>query len=133
MKTKRLIKKLTIPTEYQEQNALVKWLNFHPTVRDFFCKNNNEGKRSAIQGYNLKLNGLRPGVSDLFIYYPANGFHGLWLEVKRNKIYTKSEMSTLTWMAQEEFMRNVRSVGYAASFCFGWENGKNIVENYLRS
>ncbi len=125
--------KIAIPSESQEQRALVKWLSFHPIVRDYFCKNNNEGKRSAIQGHNLKLNGLRPGVSDLLIYYPANGLHGLWLEVKRNKIYTKSEMATPTWIAQEEFIANVRSVGYAAYFCYGWENGKSIIENYLRS
>lgn len=75
--------------------------------------------------------GLRSGVSDLFIYYPTKSFHGLWLEVKRNKNYSPSERKTDTWIAQEEFIRLVKSVGYAGYFCYGFEDGKNIIESYL--
>lgn len=125
--------KLVIPKEDQEQRALVKWLSYHPIVRDFFCKNNNEGKRSDIQGRNLKLMGLRPGVSDLFIYYPTKTYHGLWLEIKRNKKYTPSEKKTPTWIAQEKFIELVKSVGYQAHICYGWEEGKRVIEDYLLS
>lgn len=122
-----------IPSEREEQLALVKWLSYHNILRDFFCKNDNEGKRSPLQGHLLKLMGLRPGVSDLFIYYPTKTYPGLWLEVKRNKKYTKSERSTPTWKAQEDFHEKVKSVGYAAYFCYGWLNGAEIIENYLQS
>ncbi len=77
--------------------------------------------------------GLRPGVSDLLIYWPCNGYHGLWLEVKRNKKYSKSEMSTDTWVAQKEFLECVKSVGYAGKICYGFLGGKRIIEEYLRS
>ncbi len=107
------------------------WLSYHPIVRDFFCKNNNEGKRTVAQGHNLKLMGLRPGVSDLFIYYPTTTYHGLFLEVKRNKKYTKSERLTDTWIAQEKFIETVKSVGYQGHWCYGWEDGKKIIEAYL--
>jgi hypothetical protein len=123
--------KISIPTENQEQRALVKWLSYHPIVREFFCKNNNEGKRTDAQGHNLKLMGLRPGVSDLFIYWPTKTHPGLWLEVKRNKKYTKSERSTDTWIAQEKFIETVKSVGFAGEFCYGWIDGKRIIESYL--
>jgi hypothetical protein len=123
--------RLLIPSESQEQRALVTWLSYHPIVRDFFCKNNNEGKRTEAQGHNLKLIGLRPGVSDLLIYWPTKTHPGLWLEVKRNKKYTKSERSTPTWIAQAKFLEQVKSVGFAGEFCYGWEEGKRIVENYL--
>jgi len=123
--------KSLVPSESQEQKALVKWLSYHPIVRDYFCKNDNEGKRTAIQGFNLKLAGLRPGVSDLFIYYPTKTSHGLWLEMKRNKKYTLSERSQPSWIAQDIFHEQVKRVGYCAEFCFGWEHGKEIVENYL--
>ncbi len=113
----------------------MKWLSYHPIVRDYFCKNNNEGKRTAVQGHNLKLLGLRTGVSDLFIYYPnkSRSLAGLWLEVKRNKKYSLSERSTPTWVAQEKFISNVKSVGFAAEFGYGWEDCKNIIEAYLLS
>lgn len=120
-----------IPSENQEQRSLVKWMSYHPIVREFFCKNNNEGKRTDVQGHNLKLMGLRPGVSDLFIYWPTKTHPGLWLEVKRNKKYSKSERSTPTWIAQEKFIETVKSVGFAGEFCYGWMDGKNIIENYL--
>lgn len=111
----------------------MKWLSFHPILSEFFCKNNNEGKRTDAQGWNLKLMGLRPGVSDLFIYWPTKKHHGLFLEVKRNKIYTKSERSTPTWIAQEKFIETVKSVGFAGEFCFGWLDGKTIIERYLNT
>lgn len=100
-------------------------------LRDFFCKNDNEGKRTPAQGWNLKLMGLRPGVSDIFIYYPHGAYHGLWLEVKRNMKYPPSARATPTWIAQEKFQEIVKSVGFAAHFCYGWEDGKRIVDNYL--
>ncbi len=129
----KMTSRLIIPTENQEQRSLVNWLIYHPIVRDYFCKNNNEGKRSDIQGRNLKLMGLRPGVSDLLIYYPTRSYHGLFLEVKRDKKYTPSERVTETWIAQEKFLDAVKKVGYAGEFCYGWVDGKKIIENYLLS
>ena len=123
--------KSLIPTEAQEQRALVKWMNYHPIVRNYYLKITNEGKRTEAQGWNLKQQGLRPGVSDLFIYYPTNTYHGLWLEVKRNKKYSQSERGSASWIAQESFLESVRFVGYSGSVCYGWEDGVRIIEDYL--
>jgi hypothetical protein len=122
---------IPIPSERDEQRWLVNWLNLHPVLRDFYCKLDNEGKRTPRQGYHLKLAGLRPGVSDLFIYYPTSSYCGLWLEVKQNRKYMRSERLTKTWVAQENFARIVKSVGYSAKTCYGWFDGKRIVEEYL--
>ena len=75
--------------------------------------------------------GLRPGASDLFIAWPTRTYHGLWLEVKRNKKYTMSERNTDTWKAQESFIEDMKSVGFAGEFCYGWIDGKRIIESYL--
>lgn len=123
--------KIAIPSENQEQRALVKWLSYHPIVRDYFCKNNNEGKRTEAQGHNLKLMGLRPGVSDLAIFYPTKTYHGLWLEMKRNMKYPPSARRAETWVHQEEWLARMRGVGFCGEFCYGWEDGKRIVEAYL--
>ncbi|MEK6884836.1 MAG: hypothetical protein AABY22_34710, partial [Nanoarchaeota archaeon] len=94
-----MIKSL-IPSEAQEQKALVQWLNYHPILKNLFCKIDNEGSRKTVYKNGNPVNvglfhainmGLRPGVSDLFIYCPSNEFNGLWLEVKRKKVYTYSE------------------------------------------
>jgi hypothetical protein len=125
--------KFVIPTEKQEQRALVKWLSLHPQLKDYYCKNNNEGKRTPQQTHNLKLEGLRPGVSDLFIPYPSRTgkYPGLWLEVKRNMHYPPSAKKTTTWLQQIEWIERMKSVGFAGEFCYGWEAGKKIIETYL--
>jgi hypothetical protein len=124
-------KSMITPLESQEQKAIVKWLSYHPVVRDYFLKLNNEGKRTEATGWHLKQLGLRAGASDLFIYYPTKTYHGLWLEVKRNKKYTPSERSTPTWISQEKFIESVKKVGFAGEFCYGLECGIKIIESYL--
>lgn len=124
---------LEAPKEYVEQAALVSWLAIHPKLKKYFLKNDNEGKRTPAQGNQAKRLGLRRGVSDLFICYPTTAYHGLWLEIKRNKKYTPSEQSTETWKAQENFIEDMKSIGYAGFFCYGWIDGKNIIESYLLS
>lgn len=121
-----------IPSESQEQKALVQWLNYHPILKNYFCKISNEGLRSLVTGARFKLEGLRAGVPDLFIYYPVLPYYGLWLELKQNRRYRESEKRTKTWIAQKEFIETVRNVGYYADFCYGWEDGKRIVEEYLK-
>jgi hypothetical protein len=123
--------RIVIPKEWQEQVALVEWLRYHPQLKKLFLKNDNEGKRTPAQGFQAKRMGLRPGASDLFIAWPTMLHPGLWLEVKRNKRYTKSEMSTPSWLAQIEFIEDMKSVGYAGEFCYGWIDGKRIIESYL--
>lgn len=133
-------RKLLIPSEATEQRSLVKWLSYHPLVRDYFLKIDNEGKRTTIEKkgkiipvglFNAFKMGLKPGAADLFIFYPTKKYHGLFLEVKRSKKYTPSEMRTDTWIAQQEFLNSVKSVGYAGEVCYGVEDGVSIVEAYL--
>jgi len=131
----RMVKRLAIPSESQEQRWLVKWLTVHPKLKDFFCKNTNEGKRTPAQTWNLKLLGLRPGVSDLLIAFPSKSgcYAGLWLEVKRAMRYPPSAMKSDTWLAQVEWVERMKTVGFDAQFCYGWVHGKEIIERYLLS
>ena len=75
--------------------------------------------------------GLRPGVSDIHVCYPTKTHPGLFLEVKRNKKYTPSEMKTATWIAQEKFLEDMKSVGFQGHFCYGWVDGREIIQRYL--
>lgn len=73
-----------------------------------------------------------PGASDLFLAWPTSQFCGLWLEVKQARTYPTSERKKSSWQAQELFIERMRRVGYAGYFVFGWEHGKEVVEDYLR-
>lgn len=120
-----------IPSENQEQRALVKWIRMQRIYGDLLIKLNNEGKRTVQQGYHLKLMGMLPGASDLFLAYPTTQHHGLWLEVKQNRRYTPSEMAKPSWLAQQRFLNRMVSVGFSGHFCYGWEHGKRLIESYL--
>ena len=124
--------RVDVPLEWREQVALVKWLSAHPILKDLYFKNDNEGKRDPRSAVHAQRMGLRRGVSDLFICYPSRGFHGLFLEMKRSKKYVPSEMSTPTWIAQVKFIENVKSVGYAAEMCYGFQEARKIIESYLQ-
>lgn len=122
-----------IPSEAEEQRTIVQWLRLQPLLRDRFFKINNEGKRSLAQGANLKALGMRSGASDIFIAFPTSLYHGLFLEVKRNMHYHASAKQSPTWLAQIKFMEDVKSVGYDAHFCYGFDDCKKIVEHYFLS
>ncbi len=128
-------KRLKVPSEAQEQRWLVKWIRLQPYLKRFLIKTNNEGKRSAIQGNNLKLMGMRVGASDLFLAYPNSSRTkaGIWLEVKRNMDYPPSAKKTPTWLAEQEFLEDMQTVGFCGEFCYGWEEGIQIIKAYLLS
>ena len=128
--THRKIRRL-VPTENQEQRALVYWIRLQPKLCDYLIKINNEGKRTHAQGWHLKMMGMCPGASDLFLAVPSNGLHGLWLEIKRNMVYTPSQRRSESWLAEEAFIERVKSVGFGGEFCYGFESGKRIIESYL--
>lgn len=66
-----------IPSEHQEQAGFVQWFRAKwPRVLIFAVPNG--GKRNILTARNLKLEGVVPGVPDLFI--PA---WGIWIEMKR--------------------------------------------------
>jgi hypothetical protein len=122
-----------IASENQEQRALVRWIRMQPLIANCLVKLNNEGKRTEAQGWHLKLMGMMPGASDLFLAWPTIKFCGLWMEVKQNRTYPTSEREKESWKAQESFIGHMKEVGYDGYFVFGWEHGKEIVEAYLKT
>ncbi|AWD90200.1 VRR-NUC domain-containing protein [Dickeya phage Sucellus] len=82
----------------------------------------NGGHRNRIEAANLKMEGVKPGVSDIFISSPSDRYHGLYIEMK------KAEGSYGASPDQLDFAARVISRGYAVAFCFGW---KQAVGAYL--
>ena len=122
----------TNPSEAQEQVAAIQWISLkHPELIPFVIKIHNEGARSPYQAMWLKRLGLRPGASDIFLSYPTERHHGFFVEMKQNRKYSDSEMSTNTWKNQRQFIALMKSVGFEAKFCFGWEECAKAIEEYL--
>lgn len=96
----------------------------------------NGGHRNRVEAANLKMEGLKPGVTDLElanpVFVPAQGFNaverlycGLFLEMK------KPQRSYGTSEAQEAFMQEMRGAGYATAVAYGWYQAVGIILYYL--
>jgi hypothetical protein len=113
--------------EHAEQSALIKWAELstakHPELRLLFASPNG-GKRNVITAMNMKREGVKPGVPDLFLACPSKGFHGLFIEMKKRKGGKTSE-------AQYRWLTDLSLAGYQVAICAGWEEAKGLIEQYL--
>jgi len=116
--------KVKSPLEAAEMRALKQWADLHPICKDYLFHIPNGGTRNPREAKNLKLQGVRPGVSDLFLAFPSNGFHGLFIEMKRADGRSATE-------EQLKWIERVESVGYRAVVCYGWENAVMHIGAYL--
>lgn len=91
-----------------------------------FCHTKGGSRQSPREGANFKREGVRAGVSDLFLSYPTKLHHGLYIEMKRRG-KRKCTISKLQW----EWIERVRSVGYRAAVCYGWEEARDVILEYL--
>src|SRR5579863_3136530 len=108
-----------IPRESQEQKALFDWAQYHPICRDFLIHIPNGGYRNPREAANLKKQGVKRGVSDIFLAYPiwdSQGMHyaGLWIELKRKG-------GKLT-VEQDAWLSMMSDQGYWAVVCYGAED-----------
>lgn len=125
------------PTEHEIQAAIVEWAYLYEIpfnglkLRDLLIKIPNEGKRSQFIGNKMKKEGLRRGVSDLFLAFPSlvnkNGdfhkFSGLWIEVKSLHGVVSKE--------QKLWAEIMMLVGYRVVLVRTIESGIQAIKEYL--
>lgn len=83
----------------------------------------NGGRRDAVTGARLKAEGVRAGVPDLCLPYPAGGWHGLYIELKAPGGAATPE--------QREWLARLRAAGYRAEVCVGWQAAAFVLTEYL--
>lgn len=117
-----------IPTEHQEQVSLFQWADAmqgtYPVLRWMYAVPNG-GKRNKVVAAKLKREGVRSGVSDVVLPCAKQGFHGLYIEMKRTKDGKTSK-------EQKEWLEYLLEAGYLAVVCKGWEEAKETIERYLK-
>ena len=72
----------------------------------------------------MKAEGVVAGVPDIFLAASRQGFHGLYVELKRQRGGTVSR-------AQEAMIATLRKAGYRVEVCGGWYAAREVIENYL--
>ncbi len=116
--------KLKIPLECTEQKALFEWAATQPSIRDYLIAIPNGGSRHPVEAHNLKLQGVRAGVPDIFFAVPREKFHGLWIELKRTKGGMLSDQQIF-------YLDLLQNQGYRTAVCRGWVEAKDCILNYL--
>jgi hypothetical protein len=114
-------------SEHAEQSALMQWCelnrNAMPELQNIFAIPNG-GQRHIVVAQQLKAEGVKPGVPDLFLAYPASGYSGLFVEMKRRM---GGKLSPL----QQEWRERLTNSGYCVRICLGWEEAKSAIIEYL--
>ena len=72
----------------------------------------------------MKAEGVVAGVPDVFLASPRQGFHGLYIEMKRQRGGTVQA-------TQKELITALRQAGYRVEVCMGWWEAREVIENYL--
>lgn len=116
------------PTEHQIQTAIVEWANTFYLICPFKVSHHliaipNGGYRNKSEAIRLKKEGVKSGVSDLFLAYPSRGFHGLWIEVK--KISGKLSNDQKNWLDM------VNACNYKGVVIYGVSQGIHAIKDYL--
>ncbi len=89
------------------------------------ARDSNKDK-AAFVGGQLKAQGVKRGVPDIFVPIPRHGLHGLWIEMKRADGGTVSK-------EQKEFLAYARSAGYAGMVAYGWLEAAEAIRQWMRT
>lgn len=120
-----------VPSEHAEQVRVIQW--FEANCRDvkglLFAVPNGahlagNAKRRMAQVSSLKAEGLRTGVPDLILPVARGEYHGLAIEMKRQKGGTLSE-------PQRRWREKLTEQGWLSVVCLGAESAIEVLEKYL--
>lgn len=117
------------PLEEIEQTELFRWAAWQQhAVPELALLHAipNGGKRSVTEAKRLKAQGVKTGVSDVFLPVARGGFHGLYIEMKRQQGGRLSE-------EQRWWLNAVREQGYAAYMCCGWNEAAEVITEYIKN
>lgn len=122
-------------SEHAHQSALFCWAALpetqakYPDLKWMFAIPNG-GERNMKVASQLKAEGVKAGVLDIFLPVPiytntANheAWHGLFIEMKVKNNKPSKE--------QNEFAMAVRTRGYAVYLCYSWEEARDCIIRYL--
>lgn len=107
-----------IPTEHEEQAAVVRWFDTHCVGRIYAIPNG--GTRSHAYTEHLHAEGMRTGAPDLVVALP-NG-RAIWIEMKRAS-KSKSHVSDSQRVEHSILM----SLGHEVHVCYGADEAIAVI------
>lgn len=108
------------------QSECVRWFRYqYPKMSMLLFHVPNGGSRNVIEASNLKAQGVVPGVADLILLVPADGFSSLCIEMKAAK-----NMQT---NLQREFQQAAESAGNKYVVCRSFDQFREEIKTYLNA
>lgn len=118
----------TYPKESDEQEALFQWAELqaakYPELKLMYHIPNG-GKRYIGEAVKLKAQGVKSGVPDVFLPVAKKTYHGLYIELKRQKNGHVSD-------SQEKWIEALNDQGYMAVVCYGCQEAIETILQYLK-
>lgn len=120
-------------SEHSEQALVIDWAKRHegkyPELRWLHSSLNGifiPGPRQIVYKIinHMKAEGMKKGVPDLFLPVARRGYHGLYIEMKRDDGGTVSD-------EQKEFLEFAEAQGYRDQVCYGYDDAIKELEWYL--
>lgn len=116
------------PHESAEQIAVFQWAAYRTGVYpelELLYHVPNGGSRDPIEAARLKAQGVKAGVPDLVLPGARGKYHGLYIELKRQKGGRLSD-------DQKKWLDKLTEQGYLALRRDGAEAAIKTIEDYLR-
>lgn len=119
---------LNIPERIEQETLII-----HATLllrergydeRLLFAIPNGGTRSNKIEAANMKRGGVRAGIPDLMLAVPSQGFHGLFIEMKKRHGGTVSK-------AQKEVIPLLSAQGYRCEICRGFDEALGVLKEYL--
>jgi hypothetical protein len=116
--------------EHEEQTALFAWAKVEeqrdPRLSLLFAIPNGTAAVSLAEASRAKRTGRKKGVPDMFLPIACDGYHGLFIELKRSggaPCDVRPEQSI--------WLKKLNAHGYRAVVAYGWQDAVEIIQTYL--
>ena len=116
-------------SEHMKQSHVIEWCNEMVWLRK--CRElklifaiPNGGKRNITTATRLKMEGVKPGVPDLMLPVARHGFHGLFIEMKRDPSLPLEEK-------QQKWKEDLEEQGYFVTKCGESEDAITVLKSYM--
>jgi hypothetical protein len=75
------------------------------------------------------------GIPDLLILEPVGKYHGLMIELKKDKVKVWKKNGDFVnehFKEQYEVLERLEKKGFFSAFCMGYENAVKIIDKYMK-
>jgi hypothetical protein len=129
--------------EEAEQVALIQWAQYRRVPEGQLSRfivavpngtylGGTPGQR-AFQMARLKAAGLAPGAGDLLVALARGGWHSLWIEMKKPFAAFRCRAEAISAVSEDQlaFGEAMKLAGSRYLVCYGFEDARHAIENYL--